>query len=182
MKKVVIISSSPRRNGNSAMLCHQFEKGAIEAGNEVEFIHLYDYKIEPCLACDYCHSHQNECIIKDDADKVIQKMIEADIWVLSSPVYFYSVTAQMKLLIDRFFAREFEIRDSQKRKEVYYVVTSGAPSIDQLTGTIESLRGFVKVMRKVDEKGIINGAGAFILGDAKTHEAYQTAYEMGKNC
>lgn len=181
MKKVVIISSSPRRNGNSATLCHQFEKGAIEAGHQVEYVHLYDYKIAPCLACDYCHSHNNECIIKDDTNKVVQKMIDADVWVLSSPVYFYSVTAQMKLLIDRFFAREYEIRDSEQRKDVYYIVTSGAPSIDQLTGTMESLRGFIKVMRKVDEKGVINGAGAFYLGDANNHPSFIEAYEMGKN-
>lgn len=181
MKKVVIISSSPRRNGNSALLCHQFEKGAIEAGHQVEFVNLNDYKIAPCLACEYCRTHHNECVIKDDANEIVQKMIDADVWVLSSPVYFYSVTAQMKLLIDRMFAREYEIRDSEQRKDVYYIVTSGAPSIDQLTGTMESLRGFVKVMRKVDEKGVINGAGAFQLGDAKNHPSFIEAYEMGKN-
>lgn len=181
MKKVVIISSSPRKHGNSTMLCRQFEKGAKEAGHEVEIVYLSDYKMAPCMACDYCHSHNNQCVIKDDADIVIQKMIDADVWVLSSPVYFYSVTAQMKLLMDRFFAREYEIRDNEKRKDVNYIVTSGAPTIDDLTGTMETLRGFVKVMRKVDEKGVIDGAGAFKIGDAKEHPAFNQAYEMGKN-
>lgn len=181
MKKVVIISSSPRRNGNSTLLCRQFEKGAVEAGHHVEFVNLNDYKIAPCLACESCRTHNNECVIKDDANTVVQKMIDADVWVLSSPVYFYSVTAQMKLLIDRFFAREYEVRDAEKRKDVYYIITSGAPNIDQLTGTMESLRGFVKVMRKVDEKGVINGAGAFHLGDANNHPSFIDAYEMGKN-
>ena len=118
-QKVVIISSSPRRNGNSEILCNQFLKGAKEAGCEVEKINLNDYTIQPCLACEYCRRHQNICCQKDDANEIIQKMIDADIWVLSSPVYFYSISAQMKLLIDRFFAREYEMRESQKRKKVY---------------------------------------------------------------
>ena len=79
MKKILIISSSPRRNGNSETLCHQFEKGAKELNHEVEFIHLYDYNIKPCLACEYCRNHNNQCIIKDDADEIIQKMIDADV-------------------------------------------------------------------------------------------------------
>lgn len=64
-------------------------------------------------------------------------MIDADIWVLSSPVYFYSISAQMKLLIDRFFAREYEMRESQKRKKVYYIITSGASDLSEYTATID---------------------------------------------
>lgn len=179
-KKVLIISSSPRRKGNSEILCNQFSKGAREAGCEVEKIKLNDYSIYPCIACDYCHKHDNICFRKDDANTIIQKMVDADIWVLSSPVYFYSVTAQMKLLIDRVYAREFEIRESDRRRKVYYIVTSGAPDLSEHTATIESMRGFVKVLRTVDEAGIINGAGAFQLDDALKHHAYIEAYEMGK--
>lgn len=179
MKKVVIISSSPRRNGNSEALCQQFSLGAKSAGCEVEYINLNDYTIQPCIACDYCRKHNNHCFKKDDANKVIQKLIDADVWLLSTPVYFYSVSAQMKLLIDRFYAREYEIRESKQRKQVYFVLTSGAPELENQSGTIESLRGFIKVLRTVDEKGIINGCGAFKIGDAKNHPAFQEAYQMG---
>lgn len=178
-KKVVIISSSPRRNGNSEMLCHQFYKGAVEAGHDVEKLNLNDYTIYPCIACDYCRKHENKCFREDDANMIVQKMIDADVWVLSTPVYFYSVSAQMKLLIDRFYAREYEIRESQHRKQAYFIVTSGAPSLEYDVGTIESLRGFIKVLRTVDEAGIVNGCGAFKLGDALSHPAYQEAYAMG---
>ncbi len=179
-RKCLIISSSPRRNGNSEELCNQFALGAKEAEIEVEKVNLNDYNIAPCLACEYCRSHDNQCVRKDDANLVIQKMIDADIWLLATSVYFYSFSAQMKLLIDRMFAREFEIRNSNKRKDVYYLITSGSPDHEQMTGTIESLRGFTKVLRTVDEKGIIYGTGAFHLGDAKNHEAYNIAYQMGK--
>lgn len=179
-KKIIVISSSPRRKGNSEILCEQFVKGAQEAGCEVKKINLNDYNIHPCIACDYCRNHENTCFRKDDANAIIQQMIDADVWVLSSPVYFYSVSAQLKLLIDRFYAREYEIRESQKRKKVYYIVTSGAPDLSEHTATIESMRGFVKVLRTVDEAGIINGAGAFQLEDALKHTAYLEAYYMGK--
>lgn len=180
-RKVVIISSSPRRKGNSEILCDQFLKGAKEAGCEVEKINLNDYTIHPCIACDYCRHHDQTCFRKDDANKIIQKMIDADVWVLASPVYFYSVTAQMKLLIDRFYAREYEIRESNKRKQVYYIITSGAPDLTNHTATLESMRGFIQVLRTIDEAGVINGAGAFHLGDATHHPAYNEANEMGKN-
>lgn len=180
-QKVIIISSSPRRKGNSEILCEQFQKGALESGCDVEKINLNDYTIHPCIACDYCRKHDSVCFHQDDAHQIIQKMIDADIWVLSTPVYFYSVSAQMKLLIDRFYAREYAIRESSKHKKVYYIVTSGAPDLNKHTATIESLRGFIQVLRTVDEAGVINGAGAFELGDVTHHLAYLQAYQMGKS-
>ena len=179
-QKVLIISSSPRRKGNSEILCNQFTKGAKEAGCDVVKINLNDYSIHPCVACDYCRKHDSVCFQNDDANTIIQQMIDADIWVLSTPVYFYSVSAQMKLLIDRFYAREYEIRESQKRRKVYYIVTSGAPNLSKHVATIESLRGFIQVLRTVDEAGMINGAGAFQINDVYKHPAYLEAYTMGK--
>lgn len=181
MNKVLIISSSPRRNGNSEILCQQFASRAKEKGAKVEQLNLNDYSIQPCLACEYCRSHNNQCIRKDDANTVIQKMIDADIWVLASPVYFYSVSSQMKLLIDRMFAREYEIREAKNRKVVYFIITSGASDKEQMVGTVESLRGFIRVLRTVDEGGIIYGTGAFLKGDVLKHPAYQEAYLMGKS-
>lgn len=180
MKKVCIISSSPRRNGNSNILCKQFSKGAKEAGLEVEIIQLNKYHISPCLACEYCIKHNHECIIKDDSQMIIEHLIKADIWVLATPVYFYSISAQLKLLIDRFFAREYEIRDSTKRKEVYFIITSGSPNIND-GGTLESLKGFIKVLRTIDIKGIIDGCGAFKINDIYNHKSYNQAYEIAKN-
>lgn len=179
-KKVIIISSSPRRKGNSEILCKQFMKGINKDKYDFEYMNLNDYHILPCLACENCRQHHNQCIRKDDALIVIEKMIEADIWVLSTPVYFYSVSAQMKLLIDRMFAREYEVREAQKRKVAYFMITSGSSDHNQMVGTLESLRGFIRVLRTVDEGGIIYGTGAFLKGDALTHPAYQQAYEMGK--
>ncbi len=128
-RKCLIISASPRRHGNSEVLCQQFARGAQEQGVDVEIIHLNAYQIAPCIACEYCRHHDNQCFRQDDANQIIQKMIDADIWVLSTPVYFYSVSAQLKLLIDRIFAREYEIKNHQKEK----MLISSSQVVHQIT-------------------------------------------------
>ena len=180
-KKVVVISSSPRRQGNSEVLSDQFVKGAQEAGHDVEKVILSQYPMNPCIACEYCRTHDNMCFQKDKANDVIQKIIDADVFVFATPIYFYSLSAQLKILIDRMFAREYEIRESQKRKKAYLILTSGTQDIEQTVGTVESFRGFIRVLRTVDEGGIIYGLGAFLKGDAKNHKTYQQAFEEGKN-
>ena len=104
-KKVLILSGSPRKGGNSDTLCDQFMKGAQEAGNEVEKIWVQGRKVAPCLACYYCKDNKGECTIKDDMKEILEKMLAADVLVLSSPVYFYSISAQLKAVIDRTVAR-----------------------------------------------------------------------------
>lgn len=100
-KKVLILSSSPRRGGNSDTLCDEFMRGAVESGNHVEKIFLRDKTIHPCLGCSVCSLHKKPCPQKDDAAEVIGKMLEADVIVMATPVYFYAMSAQMKTLIDR---------------------------------------------------------------------------------
>ena len=104
-KKVLILSGSPRKGGNSDILCDEFLRGAQEAGHKAEKIRVCEKKIAPCSACYFCRDHGGECARKDDMAEVLQKMIDADVLVLSSPVYFYSIDAQLKAVIDRTLAR-----------------------------------------------------------------------------
>ena len=99
-KKVLIISGSPRKGGNSDLLCDEFMRGAVEAGNEVIKIRVAEKRIGFCNACYYCRQSGGVCAKKDDMADILQKMIDADVIVLASPVYFYSIDAQMKALID----------------------------------------------------------------------------------
>ena len=107
-KKVLVLSSSPRKGGNSDTLCDQFIKGAQESGNDVEKIYLRNKRINYCTGCGTCNL-QKPCPQKDDAAEVIDKMVKADVIVLATPVYFYTMSAQMKTLIDRSCARYTEI-------------------------------------------------------------------------
>ena len=108
-KKVLILSGSPRKGGNSDILCDEFARGAQEAGNEVEKIRVASKKIHPCSACYYCRDYGGACVHKDDMAEVLQKMIDSDVLVLASPVYFYSIDAQLKAVIDRTVARWLEV-------------------------------------------------------------------------
>ena len=92
-KKILILSGSPRNGGNSDILCDTFANGAAESGNEVEKIRVGAKKIAYCSACYYCRTHNGECVHKDDMAEILQKMIDADVIVLASPVYFYSIDA-----------------------------------------------------------------------------------------
>ncbi len=177
MKKVLILSGSPRKNGNSDILCDEFLRGAAEAGNEVEKIRVAEKNIGYCLGCYYCADHNGECAIKDDMAEVLQKMIDADVIVLASPVYFYSIDAQLKALIDRTVARWLEVRD----KEFYYIVTCADEERASAETTLACFRGYADCVEGAIEKGVIYGTGVYEKGTVRATEAMKQAYDAGKN-
>ena len=175
-KKVLILSGSPRKNGNSDILCDEFAKGAMEAGHEVEKIRVAEKKIGYCRACYACRG-AGICAIKDDMAEVLQKMIDCDVMVLASPVYFYSIDAQLKALIDRTVARWTEVKD----KEFYYIVTAADGEEEAAETTIACFRGYADCVNGAKEKGIIYGMGVSEKGKIKDPKAMNEAYEMGKS-
>lgn len=177
MKKVLILAGSPRKNGNSAMLCQEFANGASEAGNDVELIYLRDKQIGYCVACYYCKTHGGECIIKDDMAEILAKMDTADVIVMASPVYFYAVDAQMKALIDRTVAQWLRIRD----KTFYYIMTAAEDTPTVMNCTLECLRGLAACLKGSTEGGVICGKGVYEPGSIKTKPVMREAYEMGKS-
>lgn len=176
-KKVLILSGSPRKGGNSDRLCDQFMKGAEEAGHEVEKIWVQGKKTVPCIACYHCKSHNGECAIKDDMAEILRKMLAADVLVLSSPVYFYSISAQLKTVIDRTVARWLEFKD----KEFYYIMTAAEDTDTVMDGTLACMRGLAECLEGSVEKGVIYGKGVYEKGEIANHPAMRQAYEMGKS-
>ena len=116
-KKILILSSSPRRGGNSDSLCDEFARGAREAGHDVEKIFLRDRTIHYCTGCGTCSQGDHKpCPQHDDAADVIDKMLAADTIVMGTPVYFYTMSAQMKTMLDRCCGLYTEM----KGKEFYF--------------------------------------------------------------
>lgn len=177
MSKVLVLSGSPRRGGNSDILCDQFILGAEEAGNHAEKIFLGDKEINYCMACDTCKRNGDICDHDDDMAEVLDKMITADVIVMATPVYFYTMDAQMKTLIDRTYSRYMEI----KNKDFYFIATAAVTRKQAFERTIEGFRGFTSVLNGAKEKGVIYGTGAWNVGDIKGSSAMIEAYEMGKS-
>lgn len=176
-KKILVLSASPRKGGNSDILCDEFILGAKESGNQVEKIFVANKKINYCIACGYCKQNEGNCVHKDDMTKILEKMLDTDVIVMATPVYFYSMDAQMKTLIDRVFPKYTEI----KNKEFYFIMTAGNSKKQSLERTLEGFRGFTSCLTGSKEKGIIYGTGVLKKGDIKESPAMKQAYEMGKN-
>lgn len=176
-KNVLVLSASPRKGGNSDLLCDQFMRGATEAGNQVEKIRIADKTINYCTACDACQGNGGRCVQQDDMAEILDRMISADVLVMATPVYFYTMNAQMKTLIDRTYARYTEIVG----KKFYFIMTAAVKRNDLLERTLEGFRGFTSCLGRASEKGVIYGTGAWNKGDIKNSPAMSQAHEMGKN-
>lgn len=176
-KNVLILSGSPRKSGNSDLLCDEFMRGAKESGNQVEKVFLRDKKINYCMACYYCEKSGGTCAIKDDMAEILEKIHVADVIVMASPVYFYSIDAQMKALIDRCVAQWTKI----KNKEFYYIMTAAEDSETVMDCILECFRGFAKCLDGSIEKGVIYAKGFYKAGEVKGSPDMINAYNMGKN-
>ena len=177
VKKVLIISSSPRKGGNSDTLADEFMKGAKESGNIVEKISLREKKINYCTGCGVCTSGKS-CPQKDDVPEILEKMVNADVIVLATPVYFYTMCGQLKTLIDRCCSRYTEMEN----KEFYFIVSAADTEKQSMNRIIEELKGFTICLNNAEEKGVIYGLGAWQIGDIKKNsKVMKEAFDMGKS-
>lgn len=177
MKNVLIISASPRKGGNSDTLCDRFAQGAEESGHKVEKVFLSAKNIGYCRGCGVCNS-THKCVQKDDMAEILDKMVEADVIVLATPVYFYSMDGQMKTFIDRTVPRYTEISN----KDFYFIMTAADTQKTNLERTMEAFRGFTEdCLDDAREAGIIYGTGAWQVGEIQSTPVYIQAYEMGRS-
>ena len=174
-KKVLIISSSPRKGGNSDILCDAFAEGAKAAGNEVEKVRIADLKIGYCTGCYVCQK-TGKCAIKDDARSVIDKMMAADVIVLASPVYFYSICAQLKALIDRTVV----VYPNLTNKRFYYLLTMADTNRDKFDGSLAALRGFLDCYEGSEECGMVLSHGVYEKGTVNGTKFIAEAKALGK--
>ena len=176
-KNVVILSSSPRIGGNSDRLCEEFARGARETGHEVEIIRVADKKIGFCTGC-YACTKTHQCVQRDDMDYIIDKLLKADVIVFSSPVYFYNMTAQLKVCIDRLIPCYEKIR-----ADIYLIATGWDTNLNNLSHALEAIRGLTHdCFVHCEEKGRIIAGGVNKIGDIEDKRELVLAYQMGRNC
>ena len=103
--KIVVLNGSPRANGNTAAMVAAFKEGALEKGHDVEVVNVAHKKIGGCLGCDYCRTKgEGKCIQQDDMPPILESLRSADMLVLASPVYYWTLSAQLQATIHRFYA------------------------------------------------------------------------------
>lgn len=171
-KNVLILSASPRKGGNSDILCDQFKKGAEDAGHTVEKISLYDKNIGFCRACYACFQ-SGECVIHDNMADILEKMQSAEVMVVATPTYFLSMNGMLKTTIDRFLPKWQELGGH----DVYFIITGhdGKEGLklvgDELTTIFRQLGNRVK--------DIIWGEGVWQKGEVRGTQAMTRAYQAG---
>jgi multimeric flavodoxin WrbA len=174
MKQVLILSASPRKNGNSDLLCDELKKGAEESGHTVEKISLYERKIGFCRACYACF-RTGSCVIQDDMAEILDKMQAADVLVVATPTYFLTMNGILKTTIDRFLPKWQELGGH----DVYFIVTGhdGKRGLElvgeELTKIFQNLGN--------DVKGIIWGEGVWQKGEVTGTKAMDAAYWTGQS-
>jgi multimeric flavodoxin WrbA len=181
-RKVVIVLGSPRKKGNSAILAAQVAAGAKAAGAEVESFYLHGMDIEPCSACEGCHKGKGRrCVIKDDMQLLYPKLRAADALVIASPVYWFTVSAQTKLFMDRCYALGQPEGHGLKGKRIGIVLTY-ADADPFSSGAVNALRMFQDGFRYIgaDIVGMVYGT-AWEAGEIKANRALlKEARELGK--
>jgi len=184
--KVLIISCSPRKNGNTELLVKETLKGASDAGADVEFLRLQESKIQPCIECLSCHK-AGKCVINDDMQMFYPKLINMDAIILGSPIFFMSIPAQGKAVIDRcqpFWAmkyllkKEFISKERIPRKGVF--ISVGGTNLTHLfDGAIRVVKSFFNVIEvEYQEEVLLRGIDG--KGEILKHpEALKLSYDLG---
>lgn len=176
-KKVLIISTSLRGGSNSDILARECEKGAKEAGHDVEYISLKGKEIKYCIGCLACQT-KGSCVLKDDVAEIMEKVKEAEVIVYATPIYYYEMAGQMKTLLDRLnplYATNYAFRD------IYMIATAAEDEESTFEKAYNGLRGWVDCFEKAELKGIVTGGGIDEPNDAVHHkDTMQKAYELGK--
>lgn len=176
-KKVLIISTSLRGGSNSDILARECEKGAKEAGHDVELISLKGKDIKYCIGCLSCQN-TGSCVLTDDVADIMSKVKEAEVIVYATPIYYYEMWGQMKTLLDRLnpiFSADYSFRD------IYMIATAAEDEETVFDKAYNGLQGWVDCFEKATLKGIVTGGGIEDANDAPNHaEVLQKAYELGK--
>ena len=174
---ILILSGSPRKDGNTDLLVDAFVKGALQK-HHVEVVFVRNHRVNPCMGCNACFmSKGNFCVQKDDMVIIYEKMAHADILVIASPVYFYGLSAQMKAVIDRFHN---PIRDTFHIKKTALLLV-GAATIPELFDSIVTQYQLCLNFFKMEDAGRVLVRGVKDKGDIKDNEALNESFLLGKN-
>ena len=182
VKKVLVLLGSPRKKGNSAILAESIAKGAMSVGAHVETLFIHGMKIAPCNSCYACQKPNNKgCSINDDMQIVYKKLLASDAWIIASPVYWFTMSAQTKLWMDRTFALLPRAEEAFTGKRIAVAMSYG-DSEPFKSGCVNALRTFQDAFGYVQAciVGMVYGS-AMDAGEIKNNKSLmKEAEKLGK--
>jgi multimeric flavodoxin WrbA len=182
-RKVMVVMASPRPKGNSSVLAAEAARGAADAGAEVRTVRLADLSLGPCRACDACRRKNAKGCVQNDDVKALRGAIKAsDALLIASPVYWFTMSAQAKLFLDRLYVFGDKSYRELKGKRVGVILTSGDAD-PRGSGAINAMRSFQDAFAYLGAPvaGMVHGAGGKAGAAAKNKPLLAEAYALGRS-
>lgn len=174
--KILVLTGSPRKNGNSNTLADNFIKGAEEAGHEVVRFDAAFKNVHPCIGCNSC-GMDGPCVFKDDFDFVRRHIVDADMVVFATPMYYFGISAQLKAVIDRFYAVNGQIHRSKKAALLMTYADTSTPEAEPIKLHYKTLLNYLGWT----DAGQVIASGVWPAGAVNQTEYPKRAYELGKS-
>ena len=176
--KIVVLTGSPRRNGNTNHLAGQFIEGAEEAGHEVYRFDCAQRKVSSCIACNRCGMN-GQCIFCDDFEELRPHLVAADMVVFATPMYYFGFSSQLKAVIDRFYALNGQIKGNVKQSALLMAYADTAP--EEAEPMLSHYHTLLRYLGWKD-RGTVVAAGMWPTGAVNGTEYSRQAYELGREC
>ncbi len=174
--KILVLTGSPRKNGNSNTLADNFVQGAKEVGHQVERFDAAFKNVHPCIGCNAC-GMDGSCVFKDDFEFVRQHIIDSDVVVFATPMYYFGISAQLKTVIDRFYAINGKIHHPKKAVLLMTYANTSPTEAEPIKKHYEILLNYLGWQ----DAGQIIASGVWPVGAVNNTNYPQQAYELGKN-
>jgi len=182
IKHILLISASPRVGGNSDLLCDELAKGIVSNGNTYEKMNLAKMNIKPCLACNVCQGNEGNCVQKDDMSKIIEAYKRVDAVVFATPLYFFNINAQLKIIMDRTYC-EYQYGNEYVKFSFHktaFIATCGRDSEVSFDTAIRGYKEYIKCLHDVTDVGMVLATSVLNKGDVVESKFMKEAYELGK--
>ena len=175
--RIVVLESSPNKNGSSNLLAENFIRGAEESGHSVQVIDVAHANIHPCTGCIRC-GYEGPCVQKDDMETIRRQILEADMVVFVTPLYYYGMTAQLKTLIDRFCAFNSSIQSKHMKSALLTVAWNSSDwTFDALEAHYKTLVRYLNLK----DMGTVLGYGCGAPSMTRSSRYPEMAYNLGKS-
>lgn len=179
MKKILIVMGSGHIKGTTHLLAQHFAQGAVTAGHQVQTVAL-NGEILGCQGCEYCQNHQHQCIIQDKMQEIYPLFQQADIVVLASPLYFWSISGRLKSFIDRLYA--LSTNDEYPPKETVLLMCGGSSSFYAFEQSVSFYRFFTQALGWQRRGMVLAGGCSQKDNQPYIEERYlKEAYQLGQS-